>query len=135
VGVLVSPIIPGLNDRDIPKVLERAAGAGARSATFTALRLPGNVERVFVDRLRELMPLRADRIINRIRDMRGGGMTDNCFGERMRGRGAYWDGICELFAVSKRRYGFTGDTDPEPIPCDSFTSTPRPPVQRTFDFD
>ena len=134
VGVLLSPIIPGLNDRDIPRILEQAANAGAQTASFTALRLPGNVERVFLERLREVMPLRADRVMNRIRDIRGGELTDNCFGQRMRGHGPYWDSICELFAISKRRYGFEGDCKPEPIPGDLFESRPECPAQLTFDF-
>lgn len=135
VGVLVSPVIPGLNDRDIPQILKHAADAGAETASFTALRLPGSVEGVFLDRLREVMPLRADRIINRIRDIRDGALTDNCFGERMRGHGPYWDSICELFAVSKKQYGFEGGCKPEPVPCELFTSKPGHPEQLTFDFE
>lgn len=134
VGVLVSPIIPGLNDRDIPRILEQAADAGAQTASFTALRLPGSVERVFLERLREVMPLRAARIINRIRDIRGGGLTDNCFGERMRGHGPYWDSICDLFAVSKKRCGFEGDCKPEPVACELYASNSEHPEQLTFDF-
>ena len=116
VGVLISPIIPGLNDRDIPRILARAAKAGALSASFTALRLPGSVEEVFVKRLREAMPLRADRVLNRLADIRGGRLDESRFGERMRGRGPYWDAICSLFAVSMKRYGLEGGSVAEPAP-------------------
>ena len=105
VGVFVSPVIPGLNDHDIPRILEQAAAAGAQSASITALRLPGNVEKVFVQRLREAMPLRAERIIGRIRDMRGGCLHEPRFGKRMRGQGAYWDSIRDLFTVCRERLG------------------------------
>jgi len=105
VGVMVAPIIPGLNDADIPSILKQAGAAGARSAGFTALRLPGSVEPVFIKRLREAMPLRADRVLNRIRGIRGGRLNDSRFGERMRGNGPYWESIRDLFEVSKKRYG------------------------------
>jgi DNA repair photolyase len=109
VTVMVAPIIPGLNDRDVPRILEQAAAAGATSAGYTALRLPGSVETVFLSRLREALPLRADRIINRIRDVRGGRMSDPRFGSRMRGSGTYWDSIRDLFEISKKRFGLNRD--------------------------
>jgi DNA repair photolyase len=133
-GVLVSPIIPGLNDRDIPRILEQAADAGAQSASFTALRLPGHVEDVFLERLREAMPLRADHIVNRIRDIHGGRITESAFGERMGGHGPYWESICSLFAVSKERYGFDGTGAPESVPSDLYTPNKPEGGQLTFDF-
>jgi DNA repair photolyase len=112
VGVLVSPIIPGLTDRDIPSILEQAAGAGALSATFTALRLPTNVREVFVKRLRQTMPLRTEKILGRIREIRGGRLNNSRFGERMRGEGPYWGSIAALFELSKKRFGLDGDETP-----------------------
>jgi DNA repair photolyase len=105
VGVMVAPIIPGLNDREIPAVLLRAAEAGARSATYTALRLPGSVAPVFLERLRAGLPLRAARVEARIRDMRDGRLNSAEFGRRMRGEGRYWKSIQALFDVSLRKYG------------------------------
>jgi DNA repair photolyase len=105
VGVLVAPIIPGLTDQDVPEILRQAAEAGARSAGYTALRLPGNVEHVFLSRLREQLPLRAEKIIHRIREIRGGRLNDSRFGARMRGEGAYWESIRNLFSVFRHRYG------------------------------
>lgn len=105
VGVFVAPIIPGLNDSDVPQILEQAAAAGAQSAGYTALRLPGNVEPVFLARLRAAMPLRAKRVEHRLREIRGGRLNDSRFGHRMRGEGAYWQSIRDLFAINKRRFG------------------------------
>jgi DNA repair photolyase len=111
VGVMVAPVIPGLTDRDIPHILEQAANAGAEWANCVCLRLPGNVEPVFLQRLRETMPERADRVVKRVREVRGGKLYDPRFGARMRGEGAYWDTISHLFAMSKARFGFDGEKD------------------------
>ena len=133
-AVLVSPVIPGLNDRDIPAVLEQAAAAGARSASYTALRLPGSVEQVFVKRLREVMPLRADRVMNRLRDIRNGRINETRFGKRMRGQGPYWQSICEMFAVFKRRYGLDDGASCDSAPAESRACEPHHDDQLTFDF-
>ncbi|MHC4696086.1 MAG: PA0069 family radical SAM protein [Planctomycetota bacterium] len=137
VGVIVSPIIPGLTDRDIPNILERAAQAGAQSATFTALRLPGSVREVFVKRLHEVMPLRAERILRRIRDIRGGRLNDSRFGERMHGSGPYWESITALFEVSRRRFGLDGNLTPTEAcaSCGEATVNEKPrDGQLAFDF-
>lgn len=105
VNVMVAPIIPGLNDRDIPKLLEQAAAAGASSVHYNALRLSGSVRPVFIERLREAFPDRADRVLNRIREMRGSELNDSRFGHRMKGQGAYWESIRDLFELSRRRFG------------------------------
>ena len=137
VGVLVSPIIPGLNERGIPAVLEQVAAAGATSATFTALRLPGSVESVFISRIREVLPLRAERIISRIRDIRGGAMNDSRFGKRMRGQGAYWDTVRDMFLLHRNRLGLGGPGRAEALPMER-TKPDRPAtperVQLSFDF-
>ncbi len=136
VGVIVSPVIPGLNDSHIPRILEQAADAGAQSASFTALRLPGSVEEVFCKRLREAMPLRAKRVINRLRDIRGGCVDTSRFGERMRGSGPYWETIRNLFHISKRRYGLGDTSAPDPTPAKVYRE-PRKvkDAQLAFDFD
>ena len=136
VHVFVAPLIPGLNDRDIPKILEQAAAAGARFASYTALRLPGSVESVFVSRLREVMPLRADRVLARLRDIRGGALSDSRFGKRMRGSGTYWDSIRDLFAISRTRYGLDKSDETYPVPTQSIVDNRRPDehIQLGFDF-
>lgn len=124
VGIFVAPVIPGLNDRDIPAILEQAAAAGARSASFTALRLSGSVEPVFLQRLREALPLRADRVIARLRDIREGKLNNANFGERMSGKGVYWQSIRDLFEISKKRFGLDrGEFD------DCVNPPPSPPAQ------
>ncbi|MCH8253652.1 MAG: radical SAM protein, partial [Planctomycetes bacterium] len=112
VGVFVAPIIPGVTDRDIPEILRRAADAGARSATYTPLRLPTSVQSVFIDRLQEAMPLRAKKVIGMIRAMRGGSLDDARFGHRMRGSGPYWESIRRLFSVCRQKYGLDESLDP-----------------------
>ncbi len=104
VGIMTAPIIPGLNDKDLPALLERAAACGASTAGTIALRLPGSVEEVFLSRLKTAMPLRYERVVHRIRDIRGGRMSDSRFGDRMHGTGTYWDSVRQLFEVSKRRF-------------------------------
>jgi DNA repair photolyase len=105
VGVLICPIIPGLNDREIPAIVRRAAEAGASSACMLPVRLSRSVEPVFLSRIREALPDRASRIEARIREVRGGKLNDSRFGSRMSGTGAYWNGIEELFRVSIAHYG------------------------------
>ncbi len=106
-GVSVAPIIPGLTDDHIAPILERAWEAGARFASHTLLRLPGSVRPVFLERLRAALPDRAQRVENRIRDTRGGALSNARFGERMRGQGVYWDMIAQQWDIHTRRIGFT----------------------------
>src|SRR5581483_10799011 len=82
VGVNVAPIIPGLNDQDIPRVLAAARDAGASHAGYVLLRLPGSVKAVFEERLRANLPLQAERVLHRIRETRGGQLYDARFGVR-----------------------------------------------------
>lgn len=108
VGVMVAPVIPGLNDQEIPEILRRAGQAGAVCAAYTPLRLPGSVADVFIERLRQVAPLRAGRVEARIREMRGGTLNESRFGKRMKGEGEYWESIRSLFRVSLSRYGMSG---------------------------
>ena len=117
VGVNIAPVIPGLSDADIPQILEAAHAAGARRAGFVFLRLPGPVAQVFEERVRAALPLRADRILNRVRDARGGKLYDARFGIRGRGQGNYAEAAQALFTTTARRlqmnqscHGRTSDT-------------------------
>jgi DNA repair photolyase len=125
--VMVAPIIPGLNDADIPELLERAKEAGARSANMILLRLPAEVLPVFDARLEEAFPERAGKVRNAIREMRDGKMNESSFGARMRGKGARWDAIESLFALHAKRLGLDRAT-PEP-PASTFR---RPTAQRSL---
>jgi DNA repair photolyase len=104
-GVAVAPIIPGLNDRDVARVLERAAEAGAKRAFHTLLRLPGEVAQVFDERLEQALPLAAERVRHAQREMRGGRENDARFFDRMRGQGARWQLIDDLFQLQAKRLG------------------------------
>jgi len=112
-GVMVAPVIPGLTDREIPKLLEAAAQAGARHAGFTMLRLPQAVGPLFERWLEQHYPLKKQKILSRLREVRGGKVSDSRFGRRMRGEGFYADQVEHLFEVSCRRAGIPGDPSPE----------------------
>lgn len=105
VSVMVAPLIPGLNDREVPALLERAAECGATSASFGMLRLAGNVAPVFLARLREQLPRRAARVEQLIRDARCGALNNSQFFERFKGHGAYWQSVTTLFNQTAARLG------------------------------
>ncbi len=119
--VMVAPIIPGLTDAEIPRVLTAAREAGARSSGFQLLRLPLTVLPVFDRWLADHRPLQRERVLARIRDTRGGKLNDAHFGSRMRGRGPYAEQIAQTFRVFGRRLGL----DQKLPPLDS--SQFRPP--------
>ncbi|MBZ0119742.1 MAG: radical SAM protein [Sandaracinaceae bacterium] len=116
VGVGVSPIVPGVNDSCIPDILARAKEAGARHAFMTLVRLAREVLPVFEARLEEVVPLRSKKIRSSIRELRGGATSDSRFGERMRGQGARWDVIEQLFDTHVRRLGLNEERPVEPEP-------------------
>ena len=105
VGIGIAPTIPGLST-DIPGLLQRAKDCGATKAFINMLRLPGSVAPYFEQRLREKLPTKADRVLNRIRDARGGKMNSSVFHDRMRGKGQYWNAQEKLFEVYCRKLGF-----------------------------
>src|SRR5437867_1712721 len=105
VGIGIAPIIPGLTS-DIPELLQRAKDSGSQKAFINMLRLPGSVAPYFEQRLREKLPTKAGRVLNRIRDARGGKLNSSVFGERMRGKGQYWEAQEQLFNVFCKRLGF-----------------------------
>jgi len=104
VGVMVAPVIPGLNDSEIPAILARAAQAGARSAAWVLLRLPRPVDALFADWLSQRFPERRTRVLGRIRQCRDGRLSDAQFGRRMRGEGTYAEHIGALFRAAARRH-------------------------------
>jgi len=106
VVVHVAPVIVGLSDRDVIPILEAAREAGAVSAMMTPVRLPGSVAEVFEERLRQALPLRADRVLARIREMRGGKLNDPRFGSRQRGEGKYVEALRQSFDATCRRLGY-----------------------------
>lgn len=107
VGVSVAPIIPGLNDHEIPALMQAAADHGASFASATLLRLPHAVKDIFSAWLDRFAPGKKDLILNRIREVRGGALNDPAFGRRMSGTGPLAEQIAQLVAISKRRAGFS----------------------------
>jgi DNA repair photolyase len=133
VGVNIAPMIPGLADADIPQILEAAAAAGATHAGFVFLRLPGSVKQVFEERLRAALPLRADRILNRVREARGGKLYDPRWGVRGKGEGVYAEQTRALFQTACRRLGIrTGCSADAPAAPSPFRRPPKPGAQLTL---
>jgi DNA repair photolyase len=130
VSVNVAPIIPGLNDAEMVEVLERAYEAGARRAGSIMLRLPGPVAGVFEARIRaSLPPSRAERILRRVEEVRGGGRNDPRFGSRMRGEGEYADVVAALFKSTCRRLGYTNaQAEPSAPAASPFRRPPPTPA-------
>lgn len=105
VGVMAAPIIPGLNDHEIPRILSAAAKAGGQFASYTIVRMPLSVAPIFCDWLAAHFPDRKEKILGRIRSMRQGKLNSSEFGRRMRGEGFLAEQIHRIFEVSSRRYG------------------------------
>jgi DNA repair photolyase len=105
VGVMIGPVIPGLNDAEIPRILAAAADAGARSGSWVLLRLPKPVDALFQAWLAEHYPDRRERVLGRIREVRQGKLSDPRFFQRQRGQGEYAAQIAGLFAVAARKHG------------------------------
>ena len=117
VGIGIAPIIPGLNDSDIPYLLKEAKRCGARFAFKVLLRLPGSVKAVFFRRLEEALPLKAAKIEHRIRETRDGKLYDSRFGHRHHGTGEYWELIEQTWELWIRRLGLNQEEDaPRPSP-------------------
>ena len=120
--VMLAPIIPGLNDNEIPAILQAAADAGARSAGYILLRLPYAVKPIFLDWLARARPTHAERIESLIRSTRDGGLSNSEWGKRFRGTGPIAQQIQQTFEVFRRRCGLD---QPQP-PLD--TSLFHPPA-------
>jgi len=104
IGVLVAPVIPGLTDHEIPSILKAAAAAGARFAAFQILRLPGAVGPLFEQWLGRHAAEKKEKVLGRIRALRGGKLNDPRFGQRMLGEGIFADQIQQLFTVARRQF-------------------------------
>lgn len=105
VSVNVAPVIPGLTDHELPAILEAAAAAGAKRASYILLRLPHTVKDVFVEWLDAHEPLKKQRVLDRLREMRSGKLYDARFGVRGRGEGIFAEQLNQLFHVTARRLG------------------------------
>ena len=110
VGVLVAPVVPGLTDEEIPAILKAAREAGAERAGYIMLRLPFAVKDLFEAWLEEHFPLKKEKILHRIREIRGGKLNDPNFKSRMHGHGPFAASIRNLFSVYLNKYRFPADT-------------------------
>jgi DNA repair photolyase len=106
VTVMTAPLIPGLNDMEMEKLLQAAWGSGARAAHFTVVRLPYELKDLFREWLKTHRPDRAEHVLSLIRQTRGGKLYDADYSQRRRGRGPYADLIAHRFALACRRIGF-----------------------------
>ncbi len=105
VGVMTAPIIPGLNDHEIPNIIEKATQAGAQFAGYVMLRLPYGVKNLFTNWLMQYYPDRKEKVLNRIRDIRDGELNNSNFHERMRGNGLFAAHVRDIFHLSCRKAG------------------------------
>jgi DNA repair photolyase len=110
-GVMHAPIIPGLNDNEIPAVLKAASEHGALTAGMTIVRLNGSIGEIFSDWLKRNYPDRHEKVMGQIADLHGGAVEDHVPGRRMEGSGNFAHSIHNLFEVSKRKY-FAGRSFP-----------------------
>jgi DNA repair photolyase len=104
--VMVAPVIPAITDHEMPAILRAARDAGATSAGFVVLRLPWAVAPLFEKWLEERFPDRKEKVLNRIRDLRGGKLYDPQWGVRGRGEGIFAEQIASIFNVTTRKLGF-----------------------------
>ncbi|WP_250434991.1 PA0069 family radical SAM protein [Caballeronia sp. ATUFL_F2_KS9A] len=105
VGVSIAPVIPFVTEPDLERVLEACAEAGATTASYIVLRLPWEVAPLFKDWLAAHFPDRADRVMSRVRDMRGGKDYDSDFSKRMKGEGLWADMLKQRFQKATKRLG------------------------------
>jgi len=105
VGLMVAPVIPALTDHEMPAILSAGAKAGACCAGYVPLRLPFGLGNLFEDWLTRYFPERKDKVLNRIREIRGGKLNDSNFGSRMRGEGIFAEQIEKMFEIASRKAG------------------------------
>lgn len=121
-GVMVAPVVPGLTDHEMPAILKAAAAAGAKFCGFVPVRLPLEVAPLFVDWLGRHYPDRKDKVLNRIRDLRGGKLNDSNFHTRMVGQGVWSEQFKTMFDLARRRAGLD-----QPFPQLSTEHFRKPP--------
>jgi DNA repair photolyase len=105
VGVMVAPVIPGLTDHEMPAILEAAVKAGAQFAGYTKLRLPWGVKELFQEWLEQHFPEKKEKVLGRVRAMRGGKLNESRFGSRMKGEGIWAELISSVFHLHRERLG------------------------------
>ena len=105
---MLAPVIPGLTDHEMASILKAAADVGAKFCGYVPLRLPFAVAPLFEQWLARHYPDRKDKVLNRIRSLRGGKLNDSNFHTRMKGDGIFADQIHDMFRLAKRKVGLDG---------------------------
>ena len=121
VGVLAAPMIPGLNDAEMERILEAAAKAGATSASYVLLRLPLELQQMFEAWLVQHVPDRARHVLSLVRQTRGGALNDAKFHSRFSGSGVYADLLARRFARAVRQHGLS---QAQALDCSQFAPPP-----------
>ncbi|WP_207477942.1 PA0069 family radical SAM protein [Arenibaculum pallidiluteum] len=124
-AVLASPMIPGLTDHEMERILEVAAGAGVTAASYILLRLPREIAELFQEWLRTHAPDRAERVLSLLRQTRGGALYRSEFGSRMRGEGPVAALLARRFELACARLGLNQRRF-EGLDCTRFRPPPRP---------
>ncbi len=127
-GLMFAPVVPAINDHELERVVEAAAQAGATTAGYVLLRLPGEVRDLFYEWLETHYPDRANRVKSRIHELRGGRDNDPRFGHRMRGHGPWAELLRRRFDESCRRAGLAKHRS-DPLTTAHFRPPSRNPGQ------
>ncbi len=122
VSIMIGPVIPGLNDHEIPEIMKAASDAGALSAGYTMVRLNGQIGRVFEDWVVQAFPDIASKVLNQIKGAHNGNLNESRYGFRMRGEGRMVQSINRMFEISKAKY-FSSKTLVPPLRTDLFVKT------------
>ena len=130
VGVMVAPVVPGLTDHETASILKAAAEVGARFCGFVPVRLPLEVAPLFEDWLARHYPDRKDKVLNRIRDLRGGKLNDSNFHTRMVGQGVWSGQMKSMFDLAKPKAGLD---KPFPELSTAHFRPPRGPQMTLFE--
>lgn len=125
-GVIAAPMIPVLNDHELEHILKAAYNAGANHAGYILLRLPHELQTLFKEWLAQHYPERAQHILNRLQDCRGGKLYESSFKTRMKGHGWYADLLAKRFKIAYRRIGFSARTE---LDCSQFQPPTRDRAQ------
>ncbi len=129
VGVLAAPMIPGLNDAELERILSESCKAGATRAGYVLLRLPLEIRAMFEEWVHTHFPDRAARILALVRETRAGAMYDSRFGTRQTGTGPYADMLANRFQLMARKLGFGGSrVASQALDCSQFAPPPAPPI-------
>lgn len=104
VSLLLAPVIPGLNDEEIPAILKEAAANGVQSASYTVVRLNGAIGQIFEDWIHKNFPDRAQKVLNQIKSCHGEQLNDHQWGRRMKGEGKVAQMIHQLFQINQKKY-------------------------------